>query len=99
MPRKVGAGSQALKLVDLALSKTAGVAFDTLQFFNKFNPNASFTPKWSEKPLLKSWEKNQADAGVAKANRFALPGVCERGARRHFQWKEGLAGFDVRESR
>ena len=39
MPRKAGASSKAWKLIDLAASKTAGVAFDTLQFFNKFNPN------------------------------------------------------------
>ena len=72
MPRKVGAGSQALKLVDLALSKTAGAQV---------------------------LGKDKAYAGVAEANRFALPGVCERCARRHFQWKKGLARFDVRESR
>src|SRR6266566_4625582 len=63
MPRKAGVSSRAWKLVDLAMSKTAGVAFDTLQFFNKFNPNPSFTPNWSEKPLLKSWEKTKPTLG------------------------------------
>ena len=63
MPRKVGPSSRAWKVIDLAVSKTAGVAFDTLQFFNKFNPNPSFTPKWSDKPLLKSWEKTKPTLG------------------------------------
>src|SRR5580693_2830342 len=80
MPRKVGAGSQALKLVDLALSKTAGVAFDTLQFFNKFNPNASFTPKWSDKPLLKSWEKTKPTLGWPRQTDSLCPG-CVKEAR------------------
>ncbi len=39
------------KSFDWALCKTAGVTFDTIQFFNKHNPNPSFTPKWSDKPL------------------------------------------------
>ena len=34
MPRKAGASSKAWKLIDFAASKTAGVAFNTLQFFN-----------------------------------------------------------------
>src|ERR1700726_1799453 len=80
MPRKVGAGSQALKLVDLALSKTAGVAFDTLQFFNKFNPNPSFTPKWSDKPLLKSWEKSKPTLGFPRQTDSLCPG-CVKEAR------------------
>src|SRR5256714_10430543 len=63
MPREAGARSRAWKVVDLAMSKTAGVAFDTLQFFNSINPNPSFTPKWSEKPLLKSWEKQKPKLG------------------------------------
>ncbi|HSR49263.1 MAG TPA: radical SAM protein [Acidobacteriota bacterium] len=51
------------KYVDKAIAKTAGAAFDTLQFFNKFRPNPSFTPKWSDKPLLKSWEKSKPTLG------------------------------------
>jgi hypothetical protein len=45
--------------MDYVLCKTAGVAFDTIQIFNKYNPNPNFTPKWSDKPLLKSWEKSK----------------------------------------
>jgi len=59
MPRKVGVGSKAWKVVDSVACKTAGAAFDAIQFFNKHNPNPNFTPKWSDKPLLKSWEKSK----------------------------------------
>src|SRR5438309_7996319 len=80
MPRKVGVSSRAWKLVDLAMSKTAGVAFDTLQFFNKFNPNPNFTPKWSDKPLLKSWEKTKPTLGWPRQTDSLCPG-CVKEAR------------------
>ena len=60
------------KSFDWALCKTAGMTFDTIQFFNKYNPNPSFTPKWSDKPLLKSWEKSKPTLGWPRRRiRFA----------------------------
>ena len=41
-------------------AKGAWVVFDAL---NSINRNASFTPRWSEKPLLKSWEKVKPPLG------------------------------------
>jgi uncharacterized radical SAM superfamily Fe-S cluster-containing enzyme len=58
--------------------------------FNKHNPNPSFTPKWSDKPLLKSWEKSEAHARLAAHDGFAVPRLRERSARRHHQRQEGL---------
>ena len=55
--------NQLWKTFDWTLCKTAGVAFDSIQFFNKYRPNPSFTPKWSDKPLLKSWEKSKPTLG------------------------------------
>src|SRR5207249_9940541 len=57
MPNRVG--TQLLRTIDWAVCKAAGATFNTIQFFNKYNPNPSFTPKWSDKPLLKSWEKTR----------------------------------------
>ncbi len=62
MPRTNGM-HKAWKYFDAALSFGAGVAFDTIQFFNNYRPNPSFTPKWSDKPLLKSWEKTKPTLG------------------------------------
>jgi len=50
MPRRKA--TKVLKIFDALLCKTARVAFDIIQFFNKYHPNPSFTPKWSDKPLL-----------------------------------------------
>src|SRR5256714_9914374 len=61
MPNSVG--TQILRTVDWAVCKAAGVTFDTVQYFNKRNPNPSVTPQWSEKPLLKSWEKTKPPLG------------------------------------
>jgi uncharacterized radical SAM superfamily Fe-S cluster-containing enzyme len=41
-------------------AKGAWVVFDTL---NQFKQNPSFTPKWSDKPLLKSYEKTKPPLG------------------------------------
>ena len=56
MPRTIP--TKAWKVVDYAASKTAAGIFNAVQFVNgRMKPNPSFTPKWSDKPLLKSWEK------------------------------------------
>jgi uncharacterized radical SAM superfamily Fe-S cluster-containing enzyme len=68
------------KSFDWALCKTAGITFDTIQYFNKFNPNPSFTPKWSEKPLLKSWEKSKPTLGWPRQTDSLCPG-CVKDAR------------------
>ncbi|MGH9340267.1 MAG: radical SAM protein [Acidobacteriota bacterium] len=61
MPRSVS--KTAVKCLDSVLCFTAGKAFDAIQFFNKYRPNPSFTPRWSDKPLLKSWEKSKPNLG------------------------------------
>src|SRR5438093_11311267 len=52
-----------MKYIDAAVCYGAGVAFDTIQYFNRFRPNPSFTPKWTEKPLPKSWQKTKPVLG------------------------------------
>ena len=75
MPR-----NRLMKYVDSAVCKTAGVAFDSIQFFNKYRPNPSFTPKWSDKPLLKSWEKSKPTLGFPRTTDSLCP-TCVRDAR------------------
>jgi len=73
-------GSKAWKALDYVVSKTAGLAFDTIQVVNKHNPNPSFTPKWSDKPLLKSWEKSKPTLGWPRQTDSLCPG-CVKDAR------------------
>ena len=69
-----------MKYVDAAVTKVAGATFDTIQYFNKYNPRPSFTPKWSEKPLLKSWQKTKPQLGFPRETDSLCPG-CVKEAR------------------
>ena len=69
-----------LKVFDAAACKTAGIAFNTIQYFNNFNPNPSFTPKWSDKPMLKSWEKSKPTLGWPRTTDSLCP-ECVKQAR------------------
>src|SRR5580692_9025292 len=66
-------GIKVWKSFDWALCKTAAVTYDTIQFFNKYKPNPSFTPKWSDKPLLKSWEKQKPQLGWPRTTDSLCP--------------------------
>ena len=44
----------------VAAAKATWVVFDRL---NRISPNPSPTPKWSDKPLLKSYEKSKPPLG------------------------------------
>src|SRR6266702_2381395 len=50
------------------------------QFCNKYKPNPSFTPKWSDKPLLKSWQKTKPPLGWPRETDSLCPG-CVKEAR------------------
>src|SRR6202521_3410100 len=78
MPRQTG--RKALKVFDAAVSKTADLAFRSIRFFNQYAPNPSFTPKWSEKPLLKSWEKSKPTLGWPRTTDSLCPD-CVKEAR------------------
>jgi len=64
---------RVMKYVDSAICSTARVLFNSIQFFNQFNPNPSFTPKWSDKPLLKSWEKSKPTLGFPRTTDSLCP--------------------------
>src|SRR5438128_3242815 len=62
-----------IKYVEKGLTKVATGAFNTIQFFNQYKPNPSFTPKWSEKPLLKSWQKSKPTLGWPRTTDSLCP--------------------------
>ena len=47
---------------------------------NRINPSPSFTPKWSDKPLLKSWQKTKPPLGWPRETDSLCP-TCVREAR------------------
>src|SRR5258708_30200613 len=52
-----------IKYAEKAVTVLAGAAWSVFEKVNKISPNQSFTPRWSEKPLLKSYEKMKPTLG------------------------------------
>ena len=55
--------TKPIKHVEKAIALGANAAWFFFDKFNSINRNPSFTPKWSDKPLLKSWEKQKPKLG------------------------------------
>ncbi|HWP84169.1 MAG TPA: radical SAM protein, partial [Terriglobia bacterium] len=69
------------KYLDKGITLAADAAWRGFQFFNRFKPNNTFTPKWSDKPLLKSHQKTKPTLGWPRQTDSLCP-VCVREARR-----------------
>ena len=69
-----------IKYVEKGLTYAARAAWTVYEAANRVAPNASFTPKWSEKPLLKSWQKVKPPLGWPRETDSLCP-VCVRQAR------------------
>ncbi|HWZ30815.1 MAG TPA: radical SAM protein [Bryobacteraceae bacterium] len=55
--------TKPIKHVEKAVAVAANAAWFVFDKLNSISPNPSFTPKWSDKPLLKSWEKQKPKLG------------------------------------
>src|SRR5437764_1144675 len=62
-----------IKHAERRLSLIAGGIFNTIQSVNKYKPNPSFIPKWSDKPLLKSWQKSKPTLGWPRTTDSLCP--------------------------
>ena len=62
-----------VKHFEKGLALVAGGIFNTIQTVNKYKPNPSFTPKWSDKPLLKSWQKTKPTLGFPRTTDSLCP--------------------------
>src|SRR5579872_2741882 len=52
-----------VKYAEKALTMAAGAAWAVFDKVNQISQNRGFTPAWSDKPLLKSWEKTKPPLG------------------------------------
>ena len=69
-----------IKYVEKGLTVAAKGAWFVFDSINQISPNPSFTPKWSEKPLLKSWQKVKPPLGWPRETDSLCP-TCVREAR------------------
>ena len=65
-----------IKHVEKAVTVAAEAAWRLFDFANRINPNPSFTPKWSDKPLLKSYEKSKPPLGWPRSTDSLCPASC-----------------------
>jgi len=61
------------KYVEKALTVAANGAWIVFDKLNSIKPNPSFTPKWSDKPLLKSYEKQKPPLGWPRTTDSLCP--------------------------
>ena len=69
-----------IKYVEKVVTVAANGAWHIFDTLNQFKQNPSFTPKWSDKPLLKSWQKTKPPLGWPRTTDSLCP-TCVREAR------------------
>jgi 7,8-dihydro-6-hydroxymethylpterin dimethyltransferase len=79
MPNSIS--TQLFRSMDWIVCKSAAITFNSIQYFNKKNPNPSPTPQWSDKPLLKSWERTKPTLGFPRQTDSLCP-ACVQDARK-----------------
>ncbi len=62
-----------IKHVEKGLTVLAGGLFNAVRSVNQFKPNPSFTPKWADKPIQKSWEKSKPTLGFPRKTDSLCP--------------------------
>ncbi len=62
-----------VKHFEKGLTYVAKGVFNAVKAVNQYKPNPSFTPKWSDKPLLKSWQKTKPTLGFPRMTDSLCP--------------------------
>src|SRR5579883_1411407 len=65
--------SKAVKYAERAVTLAAQGAWAVFERLNRISPNPSFTPKWSDKPLLKSYQKEKPPLGWPRTTDSLCP--------------------------
>jgi uncharacterized radical SAM superfamily Fe-S cluster-containing enzyme len=64
---------KATKFVEKGVVLTAKAGWSVFNKLNSISPNKSFTPKWSDKPLLKSYQKEKPPLGWPRTTDSLCP--------------------------
>jgi uncharacterized radical SAM superfamily Fe-S cluster-containing enzyme len=62
-----------IKYAEKAVTTAAGAAWKVFNSLNSIRPNPGFKPKWADKPLLKSWEKQKPPLGWPRTTDSLCP--------------------------
>jgi uncharacterized radical SAM superfamily Fe-S cluster-containing enzyme len=61
------------KLMERSLVQVAKIGWNIFSRLNNISPNESFTPRWSDKPLLKSYQKEKPPLGWPRTTDSLCP--------------------------
>ena len=64
---------KATKLLEKGVVLGARASWTVFDKLNSISPNKSFTPKWSDKPLLKSYQKEKPPLGWPRTTDSLCP--------------------------
>ncbi len=62
-----------IKYLEKGLTYIANAAWFVFERLNRIKPNPSFTPKWADQPLLKSWQKSKPPLGWPRTTDSLCP--------------------------
>jgi uncharacterized radical SAM superfamily Fe-S cluster-containing enzyme len=62
-----------IKFVEKAVTVAAGAAWQVFDRLNQINQRPAFTPKWSDKPMLKSYQKTKPPLGWPRTTDSLCP--------------------------
>jgi len=62
-----------VKHFEKGLTYIASGLFNAIRSVNKYRPNPSFTPKWADRPIQKSWEKSKPTLGFPRVTDSLCP--------------------------
>ena len=88
-----------MKYVEKGLSLAANGAWQVFSVANKIHQNPSFIPRWSDKPLLKSYEKTKPQLGWPRQTDSLCPDLHARSAAGDPRRQEGRERPPQREGR
>ncbi|MDZ7639653.1 MAG: hypothetical protein U5J83_15595 [Bryobacterales bacterium] len=65
--------SKTVKYAEKAVAVSADLAWRVFEKFNSINQRPAFTPKWTDKPLLKSYQKVKPPLGWPRTTDLSAP--------------------------
>ncbi len=85
-----------IKYAEKAATYAARGAWFVFERLNRIRRNPSFTPKWSDKPLLKSWEKTKPPLGWPRETDSLCPKCVPEIRQEILDGKTAASGTDRR---
>ncbi len=81
-----------IKHVEKAIAVGANAAWFVFNKLNSISRNPGFIPKWADKPLLKSWEKQKPTLGWPRQTDSLCPKCVPEARQQILDLRQGASG-------